>query len=406
MKSRTYYTGLRKHNQVIEKDEWGGADIEVGSGNGSAQVDVDDGDKNLDLKRCLVDSVYRTDLGFQASPEVRAELSELVNQLEAANPTPNPTEDPALLDGNWWIAVQSYSKEESLNMPNGSHSLAITVAEALQVRIIIDKFLLAAEMSEDGSDLLGDCVPVIDVVDILMQEADDSIPKSTISGKPPRHPNSDHTSGSDCSADHAKCKYCSTLIGCLPKNGTTCLKNHVQRCKKFPANLDRTQKMIELDAEAIEGDNVFYDATLLLSGSRYVTCNTCVHHVFAIGLGISELCINEDEGVRKMAQQMKLKYDKYWGDVHNMNYLLFVSLLLDPRRKMQLVDWLIRQSFDATKAAVVNVNLMLLIGELFGKYASLVPKVQKEVVSSVKSVCKLFSGLYGFYQVDDSKISD
>ncbi|KAL8140058.1 hypothetical protein V2J09_006079 [Rumex salicifolius] len=216
-----------------------------------------------------------------------------------------------------------------------------------------------------------------------MQEADDSIPKSTISGKPPRHPNSDHTSGSDCSADHAKCKYCSTLIGCLPKNGTTCLKNHVQRCKKFPANLDRTQKMIELDAEAIEGDNVFYDATLLLSGSRYVTCNTCVHHVFAIGLGISELCINEDEGVRKMAQQMKLKYDKYWGDVHNMNYLLFVSLLLDPRRKMQLVDWLIRQSFDATKAAVVHVNLMLLIGELFGKYASLVPKVQKEVVSSV-----------------------
>ncbi|KAL8152689.1 hypothetical protein V2J09_010449, partial [Rumex salicifolius] len=211
--------------------EWGGAGIEVGSGNGSAQVDVDGSDKNLDLKRCLVDSVYGTDLGFQASPEVRAELSELVNQLEAANPTPNPTEDPTLLDGNW-------------NMPNGSHSLAIIVAEALQfdfdhvwiciklrnVKILagIDWvlliFLLAAEMSEDGSDLLGDCVPVIDVVDILMQEADDSIPKSTISGKPPRHPNSDHTSGSDCSAgkrrkfstwwshfdhipnaDHAKC---------------------------------------------------------------------------------------------------------------------------------------------------------------------------------------------------------
>ncbi|KAL8170406.1 hypothetical protein V2J09_022210 [Rumex salicifolius] len=236
-----------------------------------------------------------------------------------------------------------------------------------------------------------------------MQEADDSIPKSTISGKPPTHPNSDHTSGSDCSADHAKCKYCSTLIGCLPKNVTTCLKNHVQRCKKFPANLDRTQKMIELDAEAIEGDNGMIGRIavpslwqysqdtcrealalmIILDDSRYVTCNTCVHHVFAIGLGISELCINEDEGVRKMAQQMKLKYDKYWGDVHNMNYLLFVSLLLDPRRKMQLVDWLIRQSFDATKAAVVNVNLMLLIGELFGKYASLVPKVQKEAVSSV-----------------------
>ncbi|KAL8150525.1 hypothetical protein V2J09_020333 [Rumex salicifolius] len=104
------YSRLTEPDPPIEKDEWGGADIEVGSGNGSAQVDVDGGDKNLDLKRCLVDSVYGTDLGFQASPEVRAELSELVNQLEAANPTPNPTEDPALLDGNWVLLYTAFSE--------------------------------------------------------------------------------------------------------------------------------------------------------------------------------------------------------------------------------------------------------------------------------------------------------
>ena len=40
-------------------------------------------------------------LNFRASPEVRAEVSELVNQLESANPNLSPTQNPELLDGNW-----------------------------------------------------------------------------------------------------------------------------------------------------------------------------------------------------------------------------------------------------------------------------------------------------------------
>lgn len=54
-----------------------------------------------DLKRCLVDSFYGTELGLKATAEVRAEVFELVNQLEAKNPTPAPTEAFEVLDGNW-----------------------------------------------------------------------------------------------------------------------------------------------------------------------------------------------------------------------------------------------------------------------------------------------------------------
>nr|XP_016443441.1 PREDICTED: plastoglobulin-1, chloroplastic-like isoform X1 [Nicotiana tabacum]XP_016443442.1 PREDICTED: plastoglobulin-1, chloroplastic-like isoform X1 [Nicotiana tabacum] len=77
------------------EDEWGN--------NGSPAVDVSGGEdeKLLELKRCFVDTVYGTDFGFRASSEVRAEALELVSQLEAANPTPAPTECPELLDGNW-----------------------------------------------------------------------------------------------------------------------------------------------------------------------------------------------------------------------------------------------------------------------------------------------------------------
>ncbi|GLT72744.1 hypothetical protein SLA2020_446500 [Shorea laevis] len=66
--------------------------------------------KLAELKRCLVDSVYGTELGFRAGPEVRAEVSELVSQLEAANPTPAPTEAPRALDGNWILLYTAFSE--------------------------------------------------------------------------------------------------------------------------------------------------------------------------------------------------------------------------------------------------------------------------------------------------------
>ncbi|CAI5506613.1 unnamed protein product [Closterium sp. Naga37s-1] len=61
-----------------------------------------------DLKLCLIDSLYGTERGFRASGETRAEVAELVAQLEAANPTEAPTESPAL-NGNW-VLVYTFSE--------------------------------------------------------------------------------------------------------------------------------------------------------------------------------------------------------------------------------------------------------------------------------------------------------
>ncbi|KAG0550098.1 hypothetical protein BDA96_01G310500 [Sorghum bicolor] len=66
--------------------------------------------KREELKRCLVDTVYGSDLGFRASTEVRGEVVELVTQLEAANPTTAPVETPDLLDGNWILIYTAYSE--------------------------------------------------------------------------------------------------------------------------------------------------------------------------------------------------------------------------------------------------------------------------------------------------------
>ena len=40
----------------------------------------------------------------------------------------------------------------------------------------------------------------------------------------------------------ASCDYSTKKLKCLSKNGTTSLRNHLLRCKKYPYNADKIQK--------------------------------------------------------------------------------------------------------------------------------------------------------------------
>ncbi|KAL5575282.1 hypothetical protein UlMin_016981 [Ulmus minor] len=66
--------------------------------------------KVVELKRCLVDCMYGTELGFRARLEESVDILELVNQLEALNPTLALNESPELLDGNWILLYMGFSK--------------------------------------------------------------------------------------------------------------------------------------------------------------------------------------------------------------------------------------------------------------------------------------------------------
>lgn len=61
-----------------------------------------------DLKQQLIDTLYGTQRGLRASSDSRAEIVELITQLEAKNPTPAPTEALNLLDGKWILAYVFY----------------------------------------------------------------------------------------------------------------------------------------------------------------------------------------------------------------------------------------------------------------------------------------------------------
>lgn len=63
-----------------------------------------------ELKAALLDTLYGTERGLAASSDTRAEVSELVTQLEARNPTPEPNEARGKLSGAWRLVYTSNSE--------------------------------------------------------------------------------------------------------------------------------------------------------------------------------------------------------------------------------------------------------------------------------------------------------
>lgn len=57
----------------------------------------------------MVGSFYGTDRGLKATSETRAEIVELITQLEARNPTPASNDALTLLNGKWILAYTSFA---------------------------------------------------------------------------------------------------------------------------------------------------------------------------------------------------------------------------------------------------------------------------------------------------------
>ncbi|KAG7557590.1 Plastid lipid-associated protein/fibrillin conserved domain [Arabidopsis suecica] len=97
-------------------DEWGQEGVErVLSSSSPVSVAEKVADEAIEsveemerLKRSLADSLYGTDRGLSASSDTRAEISELITQLESKNPTPAPNEALFLLNGKWILAYTSF----------------------------------------------------------------------------------------------------------------------------------------------------------------------------------------------------------------------------------------------------------------------------------------------------------
>ncbi|KAF0911755.1 hypothetical protein E2562_011749 [Oryza meyeriana var. granulata] len=87
------------------EDEWGKEPAVA-----EAPADVPVTSEVAELKAKLKEALYGTERGLRASSETRAEVVELITQLEARNPTPAPTDALTLLNGKWILAYTSFSQ--------------------------------------------------------------------------------------------------------------------------------------------------------------------------------------------------------------------------------------------------------------------------------------------------------
>ncbi|KAK8576492.1 hypothetical protein V6N13_032413 [Hibiscus sabdariffa] len=62
---------------------------------------------------------------------------------------------------------------------------------------------------------------------------------------------SDSNNEAKSEKDVVECNYCGTCIAYKPSYGTSGMKNHIARCKRFPANLNRKQKLVDFESKTI-----------------------------------------------------------------------------------------------------------------------------------------------------------
>ena len=121
----------------------------------------------------------------------------------------------------------------------------------------------------------------------------------------------------------------------------------------------------------------FYTARLRISGSLYVTSNSYFDEVFGIRAMIKKKMIDEDESLRKMADRMMKKFDKYWSNISNLNMFLFIAPVLDPRHKKGYVFFIVGQSFEEDKAQALCEKIDRLLEDLFEHYLAVVGVVNE-----------------------------
>ncbi|KAI3811932.1 hypothetical protein L1987_16630 [Smallanthus sonchifolius] len=110
----------------------------------------------------------------------------------------------------------------------------------------------------------------------------------------------------------------------------------------------------------------FYDVTLRVSGTHYVTSNTCIEDIYSIRTILDDAISNTS--LCDIAKAMKVKFDKYFGNLEKMNVLLYFALILDPRNKVKFLVILLEDRYEENVVNEKKNYIMNSMHELYNDY--------------------------------------
>ncbi|XP_050374564.1 zinc finger BED domain-containing protein RICESLEEPER 2-like [Argentina anserina] len=142
---------------------------------------------------------------------------------------------------------------------------------------------------------------------------------------------------------------------------------------------------------------VFYEVTLRVSASNKPTIHTTFHDVLSMEKEIEKLFVLDElqtnsaseKVLMEMAKNMQEKFLKYYGSYKDLNPLVFMGLILDPRFKLQHITHL----FNCVELGQKEVERKTteLRGVLLSLYDEYAPKdvpAQKKVVQEFESLAE------------------
>uniref|UniRef100_A0A803MU68 BED-type domain-containing protein n=1 Tax=Chenopodium quinoa TaxID=63459 RepID=A0A803MU68_CHEQI len=143
-------------------------------------------------------------------------------------------------------------------------------------------------------------------------------------------------------------------------------RNNLYKNPPTPEDWEKVEKI----CEHLE---VFSKTTLSFSGTNYPTANLYFPKICALRIAISGWLLSPHDYVRKMADIMLQKYNKYWASV---NGLMGVATILDPRYKMALIRFYFAKIFDEHDFEIEVRRISDLLRRLVDEYGSKMGKTQ------------------------------
>ncbi|OAY60648.2 hypothetical protein MANES_01G057350v8 [Manihot esculenta] len=112
----------------------------------------------------------------------------------------------------------------------------------------------------------------------------------------------------------------------------------------------------------------FYELTLRISGSRYVTSNLFFSEVSDLAFILNQWISSNNLDMKSIGERMRVKFDKYWGDVNEMNKIIYFAVVLDPRDKFEFIEYSFSQMYGKEKGVELFIKVKSSLFDLFNEY--------------------------------------
>lgn len=115
---------------------------------------------------------------------------------------------------------------------------------------------------------------------------------------------------------------------------------------------------------------IFYNSTLVVSASNSPSSYKCYNEIVTIERNLITLSNSTDEKLREKALVMRAKFSKYWNGLKDINRLLIVASVLDPRNKMKFAGLCFEKLYgkDSPQGKVLNDSVNDVMERLFDEY--------------------------------------